>query len=61
MPRWVRLSCGTAETYRHGRVALGGSPDETMRITVVVPEDGDEAVAREIGLARARGFCTTVQ
>ena len=38
------------------RVALGNSPDETMTITVVVPEDGDEGSAREIGLARARDF-----
>jgi hypothetical protein len=58
------ISVDTGYAYRAGRhkrtvtvrVALGGSPDETMRITVVVPEDGDEAVAREIGLARARDF-----
>jgi hypothetical protein len=58
------ISVDTGYAYRSGRqkrtvtvrVALGNSPDETMRITVVVPEDGDEEVAREIGLARARDF-----
>jgi hypothetical protein len=38
------------------RIALGSSPDETMSITVIVPEDGGEELAREFGLARARDF-----
>jgi hypothetical protein len=31
-----------------------GQPHETLRITVVVPDDGDDVVAREYGLARAK-------
>ena len=58
------ISVDTGYAYRSGRqkrtvtvrVALGGSPDETMRITVAVPEDADEELAREIGLARAKDF-----
>jgi hypothetical protein len=58
------ISVDTGYAYRSGRqkrtvtvrVALGGGPDETMKITVVVPEDADEELARELGLARARDF-----
>jgi hypothetical protein len=58
------ISVDTGYTYRSGRqkrtvtvrVALGSSPGETMSITVIVPEDGDEELAREFGLARARDF-----
>jgi hypothetical protein len=35
------------------RVRLG-LPHETLRITVVVPDEGDDAVAREYGVARAK-------
>jgi hypothetical protein len=42
------------------RVKLA-QPQESMRITVVVPEDSDDASAREYGVARAmdaaRQFC----
>ena len=31
-----------------------GQPDETLRLTVVVPDEGDDAVAREHGIARAK-------
>jgi hypothetical protein len=31
-----------------------GQPHETLRITVVVPDEGDDAVAREYGVARAK-------
>ena len=58
------ISVDTGHAYRSGgqkrtvtvRVALGSSSDETMRITVVVPEDADEELVREVGLARARDF-----
>jgi hypothetical protein len=43
------------------RVKLG-QPQETMRITVVVPEESDERLALEYGMARAidaaRQFCS---
>ena len=29
-------------------------PHETLRITVVVPDEGDDTVAREYGVARAK-------
>jgi hypothetical protein len=38
------------------RVQRKSRPQETMRITVVVPEDSDERLAREFGLARAKDF-----
>jgi hypothetical protein len=58
------ISIDTGYAYRSGRgkrtvtvrVGIGSSPDETMRITVVVPEHGDEEFARKVGLARARDF-----
>jgi hypothetical protein len=58
------ISVDIGHAYRSGRrkrtvtvrVALGSSPDETMRITVAVPEDADEELARELGLARASDF-----
>jgi hypothetical protein len=31
-----------------------GKPQETMRITVLVPNESNDATAREYGLARAR-------
>ena len=31
-----------------------GQPHETLRITVVVPDEGDDAVAKEYGVARAK-------
>jgi hypothetical protein len=31
-----------------------GQPHETLRITVVVPDEGDDTVAREYGVARAK-------
>ena len=31
-----------------------GQTHETLRITVVVPDEGDDAVAREYGVARAK-------
>jgi hypothetical protein len=31
-----------------------GQRHETLRITVVVPDEGDDAVARECGVARAK-------
>jgi hypothetical protein len=31
-----------------------GQPHETLRITVVVPDEGDDTVARESGVARAK-------
>ena len=31
-----------------------GQPHETLRITVVVPDEGDDAIAREYGVARAK-------
>jgi hypothetical protein len=31
-----------------------GQPYESLRITVVVPDEGDDAVAREYGVARAK-------
>jgi hypothetical protein len=31
-----------------------GQPHESLRITVVVPDEGDDAVAREYGVARAK-------
>ena len=31
-----------------------GQPHETLRITVVVPDEGHDAVAREYGVARAK-------
>jgi hypothetical protein len=37
------------------RVKLG-QPQESMRITVVVPEESDEKSAREYGVARAKDF-----
>jgi hypothetical protein len=54
------ISVDTGYAYRAGRqkrtvtvrVALGGSPDETMTITVVVPEDRT---------GEGQGSCTTVQ
>jgi hypothetical protein len=52
----VCLPLRTAETYHHGPCRIGSSPDETMSITVIVPEDGGEELAREFGLARARDF-----
>jgi hypothetical protein len=38
------------------RVQRKRRSQETMRITVVVPDDGDERWAREFGLARAKDF-----
>ena len=31
-----------------------GQPHETLRITVVVPDEGDDALARAYGVARAK-------
>jgi hypothetical protein len=31
-----------------------GQPHETLRITVVVPDEGDDAVTSEYGVARAK-------
>jgi hypothetical protein len=31
-----------------------GQPHETLRITVVVPDEGNDASARECGVARAK-------
>ena len=31
-----------------------GQRQETLRITVVVPDEGDDALAREYGVARAK-------
>ena len=31
-----------------------GQRQETLRITVVVPDEGDDAIAREYGVARAK-------
>jgi hypothetical protein len=33
-----------------------GKPHETLRITVIVPDESDDSTAREYGLARARDF-----
>ena len=33
-----------------------GKPYETLRITVLVPDESNDAIAREYGLARARDF-----
>ena len=33
-----------------------GKPHETLRITVLVPNESNDATAREYGLARARDF-----
>lgn len=33
-----------------------GKPHETLRITVLVPDESNNSTAREYGLARARDF-----
>jgi hypothetical protein len=53
----VEVGC-VAASGRERRVvtvrAKIGQPQESLRITVVVPDDGDEEVARQYGVARAR-------
>jgi hypothetical protein len=38
------------------RLQLSLHQQETMRVTVIVPKDGDENAARECGIARAKDF-----
>jgi hypothetical protein len=46
-------ACGREKRVVTVRLKLG-QPQESMRITVVVPDDGDTTSARAFGIARAK-------
>jgi hypothetical protein len=49
------MACGREKRVVTVRVKLA-QPQECLRITVVVPEDGDTTSARAFGIARAKDY-----